>query len=174
MQILDVEEKAMLVLVPVRDDGYMIKVLFGVDSSMTLPFVTQVKKGVATVSEAFESLVPIAVKKAIEAGLDVKRQGDWYFIPAAKTPYAGSFKTERPWGQRQTRTLKDGVLYSGFESNIETRHTATVVLHRSNGRPYVKGTVTAPNHPDLELGDHWHLAIRRKETNWPVNSHRDD
>lgn len=174
MQILDVEERAMLVLVPVRDDGYMIKVLIGVDSPMTLPFVTQVKKGVATVSEAFDSLVPIAVKRAIEAGLDVKRQGDWYFIPSAKTPSAGSFVPYRPWGQRETRTLKDGVLYSGWESSIETRHAATHVLHRPNGRPFVKGTVIAPNHPDLDLGDHWHLAIRRKEAKWPVDGQRDD
>jgi len=174
MQILDLAERAMLVRVPVREDGYMINVLIGVDSPMTLPFVTQVKQGVATVSEAFESLVPIAVKRAIEAGLDVKRQGDWYFIPSAKIPHAGSFKPERLWWPRITRKLKNGVLYSGFESSIETRHTATHVLHRPNGRPFVKGIVTAPNHPDLDLGDQWHLAIRRKEAKWPVNGQRDD
>jgi hypothetical protein len=44
-------------------------------------FVSQLSEPVGTVEEAFESLKPQSVKKAIKKGLDVKRQGEWFFVP---------------------------------------------------------------------------------------------
>jgi hypothetical protein len=44
-------------------------------------FVAQLSTPTNTVEEAFESLKPKPVKTAIKQGLDVKRQGEWFFIP---------------------------------------------------------------------------------------------
>ena len=44
-------------------------------------FVAQLSEPAQTVEQAFESLKPEAVKQAMSKGLDVKRQGEWFFIP---------------------------------------------------------------------------------------------
>lgn len=65
--------------------------LIGMDDAR--PYVMPVPLKVTTVQDAFEWLVPKPVREAIAAGLDVKRQGDWYFIPYdARLP-----RVERWW-----------------------------------------------------------------------------
>jgi hypothetical protein len=44
-------------------------------------FLVELTKPVATVKEAYDSLMPDEVKQALKKGLDVKRQGEWFFIP---------------------------------------------------------------------------------------------
>ena len=48
------------------------------------PFVCLLQGGVEAknVEEAYDSLMPTEVRAAKTAGLDVKRQGEWFFIPA--------------------------------------------------------------------------------------------
>ena len=59
--------------------------LVGQDSSVGgQPFITQVPKKVQTVEDAFAFLMPKPVKQAIERGLAVKRQGDWFLCPARR------------------------------------------------------------------------------------------
>ncbi len=47
------------------------------------PFICLLEKGIRarTVEEAYDSLMPSAVRDAKAAGLDVQRQGEWFFIP---------------------------------------------------------------------------------------------
>lgn len=45
------------------------------------PFLVELPVKVKTIAEAYESLKPQEVKDAIEAGKDVLRQGEWFFIP---------------------------------------------------------------------------------------------
>ncbi|RLA66591.1 MAG: hypothetical protein DRQ88_06055 [Epsilonproteobacteria bacterium] len=45
------------------------------------PFLVKIPKKVKTIAEAYESLKPKAVKKAEADGLEVLRQGEWFFIP---------------------------------------------------------------------------------------------
>ncbi len=49
-------------------------------------FVSRLPKKVSSVKEAFDSLKPDAVKEAEQKGLEVKRQGEWFFIPEAEKP----------------------------------------------------------------------------------------
>lgn len=44
-------------------------------------FLVELPSKVSTVSEAYESLKPSEVKDALKQKLDVKRQGEWFFIP---------------------------------------------------------------------------------------------
>lgn len=48
-------------------------------------FFVEVDKSVKTIVEAYESMKPESVKLAEAEGLDVKRQGEWFFIPTDKT-----------------------------------------------------------------------------------------
>jgi len=53
------------------------------------PFLVEVPQNgtpIKTVDEAYDSLVPEAVKKAREVGKNVIRQGEWYFIPTTESP----------------------------------------------------------------------------------------
>lgn len=46
-------------------------------------FLVELPRKVKTVADAYDSLKPQVVKDAIAKGLDVKRQGEWFFIPCA-------------------------------------------------------------------------------------------
>ena len=71
--VFEVEGKQMLLDLDRREVG------FGIWN----PFVVILNSRVSSVSEAYESLKPKAVKDALKAGLDVKRQGEWFFIPCS-------------------------------------------------------------------------------------------
>lgn len=50
------------------------------------PFVAVVKGEPTNITEAYEMLKPEAVVAAEKKGLEVKRQGEWFFIPARRLP----------------------------------------------------------------------------------------
>src|SRR5262249_7796591 len=56
-------------------------------------FVSQLYRRVRSVADAFASLNPREVVAAEEAGLEVKRQGEWFFIPVG-TPKAAGFRVK--------------------------------------------------------------------------------
>ena len=155
--------------------------LVGQDSTyLAPPFVTQVFNRTQTVQEGFDSLMPKAVREAIGQGLDVKRQGDWFFVPCPRPP-------AKPPGLMWAAYLKERlgdafdpkVLYS---NQTPTRHRvqgysfygypgylAGEVVYRVDSRHAVRGIVQAPDHPDLRL-DEWHRAIRQRSGPWGMTS----
>jgi hypothetical protein len=48
------------------------------------PFLVRLPQPVTTIEDAYESLKPQEVKDAEAKGLEVKRQGEWFFIPVDK------------------------------------------------------------------------------------------
>lgn len=48
------------------------------------PFIVQLPRPVATIAEAYDSLVPLEVRTAIAEGREVKRQGEHFFIKVAE------------------------------------------------------------------------------------------
>jgi len=72
-------------------------------------FVSQLRRPVKTVAEAFDSLKPLEVRKAIAAGLDVKRQGDAFAIPVA------DLKVRKM--ARSKATLEDHYANAYFDEN---------------------------------------------------------
>ena len=71
-----------------------LKFLFDIDRGeiehkIFNPFLVQVPENgtpINTVPDAYSSLMPNEVKYAIAKGLNVKRQGEWFFIPSDKSP----------------------------------------------------------------------------------------
>ena len=172
IQILDVGESALLVRF--GSELGTQHFIFGKDGDRGQPFTTQVGKKARTVVDAFDFLMPKIVKDAIAQGLDVKRQGDWFFIPIKEPRCKKSFNSEWHYGLDGRRTdtrLRHDTLYYDWRF-IETRHTVTgEIVYRCTGRHYVRGTVHAPDHPPLVLrgngvNNGWFLAVRRNSLNW--------
>jgi hypothetical protein len=168
LELLDVGESALLVRF--GSELGTQHFIFGKDGNMGQPFVTQVGKKVVTLIDAFDGLMPKIVKDAIAQGLNVKRQGDWFFIPVKEPVCKKSFKRSvyrNLEGRRINTGLRPNVLYYDWRFR-ETRHTVRgEILFRAVGRHYVRGTVDAPDHEPLSLGmKRWHLAVRRNSLNW--------
>lgn len=166
VEVLGIDGQIMLV--SIRVSFAWSNFLIGMDDGH--PFIRPVKRRETTVQDALDSLVPNKVREAFILGLDVKRQGDWYFIPVQKAPKLnGGYG---PWVPLSAPALRGGKIYRGVALvyGEQTRHTGGLVVYQSvlglpYPAPFVKGTVKAPDHPPLRLNG-WHLAIRQRRVTW--------
>jgi len=136
--ILDVDAENRIGLIEMRKYGDlygagMWHYLVGVDGA---PFVAQVPNTLDTLPEALDYITPAEVKRAIAAGKDVIRQGDWFFIPVARAPRGDA------------------------ELNVELDddHLAAVCI-RKKTVTYVQGAVQHSHHTPIYL-DTWHKTIQ--------------
>lgn len=103
-------------------------------------FIAELPRACKSVEAAFEMLKPLKVRKAEQSGIDVKRQGEWFFLPHIA---AG----------REARAMYKAMDYP-FElprpdrwSNI---HLCTRGFTKRN-RHYVSGQVRHPEHATTKL-----------------------
>lgn len=166
IKVIGVAHQTMLIAIHLS--GTDAHFLLGVDEEH--PFVVRVSRKPQTVKEAFDWLMPKRVKKAIAQGLNVRRQGDWYFIPTntipRRDPSTGGVYGSKP--ELRTNTLYRGarLVFNGRQ----TRHRGDLVvyqsIHGANGPvPFVQGNIRAPNHKNLYL-DTWHIAVRNQSHPW--------
>jgi hypothetical protein len=165
VEVLDVDGQ--LILVAIRVSTAWSNFLLGIDDGH--PFVRPVKRRETTVQDALDSLVPNKVREAFMLGLDVKRQGDWYFVPVQQAPKLADGYRYVPLS---SPGLRAGALYRGaaLVYGGQTRHTGGLVVYQSvQGLPYpapfVRGVVKSPDHPPLRLNG-WHMAIRQRRATW--------
>ena len=162
LEVLDLSDVAMLVRVSVAK--HRLTFLIGRDDGH--PFVTVVTRNQVTVTQAYDYLVPKPVWEAQMHGFSVPRQGDWHFVPRefwTLRPVKESEPIPVPRSFLSRRALPDlGVVYSWVPLD-RTRHLAERVIFIADYRPLVKGAVTAPDHPVLEL-ETWHVAIRNRQS----------
>ena len=167
IEVKGVGHKAMLIVIR-RSPTCYSQFLIGVDGSS--PYAVMVKRRINTVREAFDWLMPNIVRKAIAQGLDVKRQGDWFFIPRGNPPVLARCG-ERVHGSRPE--LETNALYHGEPlvfNGAQTRHRGGLVVYQAilgtNGPvPLVRGQVKAPDHETLHLNG-WHIAVRNRSHPW--------
>ena len=106
-------------------------------------FLSQLPHKCARVATAFEMLKPRRVREAIKQGKDVKRQGEWFFIPVDEMPLR---LRERDWVPRYALPQKD--------SRSDNKHMATRGV-TVGGKRYVKGLVRHINEiTDRHSGEH--------------------
>jgi hypothetical protein len=163
LELIDYSGEAMLVRVSVgnrrltfligRDDGH--------------PFVHVVTKNQVTVAQAYDFMVPKSVWEAQMHGFDVKRQGDWFFVPREffrELPINEEYKRVMPWPGRLNAGsyYYDGDVIFTNASIEQSRHVAGELIW---SWPYrlVRGVVTAPDHPPVQL-ETWHCAVRNIRT----------
>lgn len=149
------------------------------------PFLAQLRGRHATIAEAYQSLKPAAVRRAEQAGLKVRRQGEWYFIPTPSfrppkmserdkllaclggRPFhlptdlrrvfdkATASKLLRQARKKHARSVKPGTLRAGTNSPNTVQRSIQV-----GRRMYVSGLVehSGREHADLQLKG-WHRAV---------------
>ncbi len=170
IEVVNVAHRAVLVAIHVTNARP--RYVLGIDGGH--PFVTRVCRKAESVKEALAWLTPKMVRDARDRGVDVKRQGDWHFIPLGKplriVPDKLKHGQEIVPGSRHCRM---GCRYRGMAliyNFIWTRHRAGEVVYKSVlglpcVAPIVRGKVTAPDHEPLVLDD-WHIAVRNKSLPW--------
>ena len=167
IEVKDARYQAMLITIRLGNvKASLSQFLLGMDSGR--PYAVQVGLCCQTTNEALSWLVPKMVKSAIAQGLDVKRQGDWFFIPHNREPNLNMRDDLLLYGlyKRNLLCRNSHLIYNG----AATRHRATLVVYNSvNGlpceAPIVKGKVRAPDHDTLVF-DQWHLAVRNRSHPW--------
>jgi hypothetical protein len=142
--------------------------LFDVDrnelaNNIVNPFLVNVSDSkVKTISQAYESLKPQAVKDAEKEKLSVKRQGEWFFIP---TKVSEAFVKEHYKTLTRQNELAPLILQAG-----PNRPNYAKLGFEALGLVYVKGKIShsGREHKDLELKQ-WHIAIPNTATkSWTV------
>ena len=165
IEVLDIDESALLLRLSAGVTGRNF--IIGLDDGH--PFATAVPRRVITVQDAFDWLVPKLIRQAYILGKEVKRQGDWYFIPARDEP-----TTRPPHYSDLSVAGSNPALYTNrlyrdvplIYNGVQTRHTGELVVYKglintTYGAPRVKGEIKAPDHPTLIL-DTWHIGVRRR------------
>ncbi len=125
--------------------------LIGTDNGH--PWIAHLPPRFEFVIEAIEYLKPAAVKKAEARGLNILRQGDWFFIPATR-PY----RTAKNHGFEiglDGDHIPTELVATGYEQSSET--SSKLVPIKSI---YVRGRLDHGQHNSLFFGDQWHKAIR--------------
>ena len=165
IEVLDFDGQ--IILVSIRVSAAWSNFLLGMDDGH--PFVRPVRRRETTVQDALDWLVPNKVREAFALSLDVKRQGDWYFIPTTRKIKLHHYGSHVPLS---APGLDSNKLYRGVALvyGEQTRHTGGLVVYQSvlglpYPAPFVKGNVKAPDHPPLHL-ERWHIAIRQRQATW--------
>jgi len=135
--VLDVQDNMALVEFRKYGDLYgagVWRYLTGEDDGHL--FVCHVSKASGSVADTLKGMVPIAVKRAMREGLDVRRQGDWFFVPVARSP-RGKIEYDCP---------------------LDDDHRASEIVALKTV-VYVRGSISHSQHKTIRL-DGWHKAIR--------------
>lgn len=172
IKVVNVAHQAMLVDIHVTNEPGKPRYVLGVDGGH--PFVTRVCRKAESVKEALDWLIPKMARDAKARGVDVKRQGDWHFIPVDKPPRTVPDKLKACQAiVSGSRHYRIACRYKGIAliySMTWTRHHAQEVVYKHVlglpcVAPIVRGKVTAPDHEPLMLED-WHIAVRNKSLPW--------
>lgn len=124
------------------------------------PFLVEIPNNkVKSIKEAYKALMPNQVKRSINAGIQVLRQGEWFFIPTNVTKkqlannkvFGSESNTKLSVYQRETLKLQAG-------SRNRPNHAQTGFIDK--GIAYVTGKIehSGREHNDLILKG-WYKAI---------------
>lgn len=143
--------------------------LSGVDESGTNAwrsyFLAELPYKVSSVEEAYNALKPEEVKQAERLGLEVKRQGEWFFIPVDK---------EINIKLNKEKNVSRSALLPNRDRNRRLMHLATR-LFTDNKKMYAKGTVRhlEKQHRMLTLPS-WYEVYENTQINSWVSSGKID
>jgi len=129
-------------------------------------FLTELPIKVKNVAGAFKVLKPESVRRAEKNKKDVKRQGEWFFVPFGDTRKLMKFlNKERLFFQPSLKVLteKRRLLPLVSANGRDPHHCVRDCVEGIGGELFVRGTVRhttyPPEHRMLSLGEIWHKAI---------------
>jgi hypothetical protein len=129
-------------------------------------FLTQLPIAVKTVPQAFKALKPEVVSRAERNKKDVKRQGEWFFIPFGNTRKLMKFlNKDRLFYQPSLGALMEKqrllplVSANGRDPHHRVRDCVEGIGHELFVRGTVRHTGYPPEHKMINLREVWHRAI---------------
>lgn len=113
-------------------------------------FLVQLKESASSIEQAYENLKPQAVKDAEKQGLEILRQGEWFFIPVQ-----GEFEAKKATSQWSKLEFEPLTLRAGRNRpNNVTKHS------KVDGVEYVTGIVEHSGHEHASLTlKGWYLPV---------------
>lgn len=131
-------------------------------SNTTGYFISKLPRRATSVEDAFLSLAPKSVQKAIAEGLEVKRQGDTFAIPATniltrkvKNKQKSGLVTKAFWGAtyntREYPMLNDSHAATEIGYVNKVMYARGSLIHRPANR--------RPEHKRIKLGNVWHKIV---------------
>lgn len=142
-------------------------------------FLTELPLRVRSVRQAFSVLKPEIVKRAMSSRKDVKRQGEWFFIPFGNTRKLMRFlRKEMLYFEPSLRTRMEKwkLLPTVSQNGAEPHHKVRDCVEGLYRRFFVRGTVrhTQNQHTIVSLGEVWHQAVPNCQVNsWSVQGRVD-
>lgn len=118
------------------------------------------KEDINTVAEAYQALKHKAVVEAEGEGKEVKRQGEYFFIPLSEKEeeeFLG--KVDR---DKKIKCRKDRLSRRGHRPHFIKR----LIRMRRGRKVYAQGVVSHEQHNPLILSN-WHMVYRNRETESP-------
>lgn len=134
-------------------------------------FLTELPKEVKNVAQAFSVLKPEIVRRAERNKKDVKRQGEWFFVPFGNTRRLKKLfkqKSLSMYGREVTLSTmleKKKLLPIVSANGRDPHHRVRDCVQGYYGEFYVRGTVrhTLSEHRMVNLGETWHCAVPNKQ-----------
>lgn len=134
-------------------------------------FLTQLPEEVKTVAQAFNILKPEFVKKAEKCKKDVKRQGEWFFVPFGNTQKLKKLFKKKSLGMYGKQVLLSTMMEKGkllpvvSQNGNNPHHRVRDCVQGYYGELYVRGTVrhTGNEHRMINLRELWHFAVPNKQ-----------
>lgn len=118
------------------------------------------KDDIKTVEDAHQSLKHQAVVEAEKEGKEVKRQGEYFFVPLDEKEKEDFFeKVDR---DKKIKAKRDKLSRRGQRSHFVRR----LIRMRRNRKVYAQGAVTHEQHNPLILSN-WHMVYKNRETESP-------
>jgi hypothetical protein len=128
-------------------------------------FVAKLPVKPTSVQHAFDCLKPEAVNAALNEGKEVKRQGEWFFIP---------YKTDRELADElgvTIKALKERSVSEALPVVADNSNQHVAKLLKLEGRTFAKGTVRhkfpfggrTGQHRTVNLEETWHEVHRNTE-----------
>lgn len=141
-------------------------------------FIVELVGPCKTLKEAYESMKPNAVRIAENLNNEVKRQGEYFFIPLPTLKTRDVSERERiithKGLERDYYEEKDFVAFERLFPEVEESRHCVTEKATSLGKVVVRGTVRHPEHRMLKLGKTWHLVAKNTVKNsWSIGRGRD-
>jgi len=128
-------------------------------------FISGLPKGdVSTVEEAHQVLKHAEVVKAEREGREVKRQGEYFFVPLTEKEEEDFMVKVDEWKKRKGKNI---LRNASLRRNGHRPHCVKrFITMRRGTKRYAQGNVTHEQHVPLYLPS-WHRIYRNRETESP-------
>lgn len=136
-------------------------------------FVCELTGRPRSCEHAYEMLKPREVKKAEAEGVEVLRQGEWFFVPTGMKDEDLAATLEWSKTKLKQQTNNEALPVQRTGSTGSNLHVCRQVKLQGGKRIYVKGKVfhrhpfgdhpLTGQHPTVNLGDEWHIAYHNTE-----------